>query len=91
MIGQDNLMLFEVGRERPLYRRGRPFYGGEVHFTPMRENITSSKISVDIFKPYANVHCVKAEVYFNIKFGCQIAMEMHSDGQKNPRPYSVTA
>lgn len=80
MTGQDNSMDFEIGL-------GRPFYEGDVHFSPMRENTTGSSISLDILKKDADIHSMGADVYFKLKFGRQIAAELHSDGQKNPEPY----
>lgn len=79
------------GRGRPLYKCGRSFYGRAVHVFPMSENVIHSDSFLDSLKADANFHFMDTDVYFNVKFERQIAVELHFDWQINPCLYSVTA
>lgn len=83
---------FEIGRGRSLYGRELPFYGRNVHFSPMREKIIASRNSFDTLRMDADVHFIDAGVCFKKKiFKLEIAVELQSDGQKQLPLYSVTA
>lgn len=83
-------MCFEIGRGRLHYGGGRPFHGCHYQFSPIKKNIGSDD-SFDISKADVDVHFVDTDVYFKMMNGSQNVEELHSNCQKNPGPYSLTA